>query len=83
MPLTDKNLIAKAILEYLGAHPGAIDTVEGIAQWWFPNANGTVSTQAVLDALCRLITEGNVVARLGPDGRLLYKLKQEVRRDVN
>jgi hypothetical protein len=26
--------LARAILRYLEAHPGAKDTVEGIAQWW-------------------------------------------------
>ena len=75
-PATKKE-IAGAVLNYLAAHPAATDTVEGIMHWWLAEPQGAVSCKLVLEALCQLVAEGTVTARLGPDGRLLYKLNQE------
>jgi hypothetical protein len=41
------------ILDYLGEHPDAADTVDGIRQWWLLGsaARSTADVQAALDAL--------------------------------
>lgn len=47
----------KEILRYLAANPGAKDTVEGISQWWLPQAQPA----AVKAALAALVAQGLVV----------------------
>lgn len=60
-----------AILRYLHSHPDAVDTVEGIAKWWF-SADKCVDTTIVEAALARLEAQGLVHRRTNADRHILY-----------
>jgi hypothetical protein len=65
----DDNLEAH-ILQYLKEHPYAVDTVNGICNWWL---KGNASTSEVKAALEYLIRKGSIVAQVTSDGTVLYK----------
>jgi hypothetical protein len=64
---------SQAILGYLEAHPGAEDSLEGIAQWWIAEAQVELGKRTVRDALAQLVVEGKVSARRGSNGQILYR----------
>ena len=70
-PLAD---IAREILAYLSAHPGAQDTIEGIIEWWLLEQDIKRSMPQVQAALAELITRGLIVEHHGTDGRVRYRL---------
>jgi hypothetical protein len=75
MPDTDSDAvraIAAEIEQYIGLHPGAADTVEGIQRWWLSRQLADEST-AMLAAALTWLTDRGVVARTTlPDGRTLF-----------
>jgi Fe2+ or Zn2+ uptake regulation protein len=77
---TEESRIAQLrdeILKYLGAHPQAADTVEGIANWWLPRQRYEEDIQKVQQALDGLVERGLVAKTTLADGTILYEhLKQ-------
>jgi hypothetical protein len=71
-PGADDEQVVRLIEDYLRAHPGAGDTVEGVAQWWLPGGVAR-SAEAVQRALGVLVARGVLVERRGRDGRCLYR----------
>lgn len=71
MVLSDETERAARLLEaYWRANPLAVDTAEGIRQWWIGEA---VVTQRALDeALQALVAAGRVQAARAADGRVRY-----------
>lgn len=63
--------IVDAILRYLDAHPDAVDSAEGIAKWWLPEA-WCVDVQSVEAALARLLRQGLIRRRENADRHVLY-----------
>jgi Fe2+ or Zn2+ uptake regulation protein len=66
--------ISHLILGYLGKHPEAQDTLEGIADWWLTFERIEQSTLAVVDALDVLVQQGIVTRKVTEDGTVFYKL---------
>jgi hypothetical protein len=66
--------ISELIVSYLGKHPEAQDTLEGIANWWLTFERIELSTNAVADALQSLMQQGIVTLRVSGDGTTLYRL---------
>jgi len=64
--------IADQIRAYLGAHPRATDTLEGITGWWLPQQETSVSPDLVQGALDYLEAQGEVVRTRSADGQMLY-----------
>jgi len=71
--------VALQILTYLGVHPNAQDTVEGIAQWWVMEQRVRCMSREVQRALAELVTKGMVLERTGRDGRAHYRLNSRKR----
>lgn len=72
----DESRIAQLrdeILKYLGAHPQAADTVEGIANWWLPRQRYEDEVQKVQQALDELVERGLVARTTLADGTILYE----------
>ncbi len=61
--------VMEAIVAYLAAHPAAADTATGIREVWLA---GTATAGEVEAALEQLVARGTLVARLLPDGSLLF-----------
>ena len=52
--------IDRAVLRYLGAHPSAADTLEGITEWWLERRRVAIAVDVISAALVRLIEQGVV-----------------------
>jgi hypothetical protein len=61
------------ILRYLESCPNACDTAEGVSQWWIPQQRLVDSTNAVADALDRLVERGEIETDRSVAGQLLYR----------
>jgi len=79
-PLSDDE-IEQAVLGYLAEHPRAMDSLDGIAEWWLPRRRLRVELEALRRVLDRL-TERGVLARMDVDARgatpakrTLYRLR--------
>jgi hypothetical protein len=69
--------VAQAILQYLSQHPHARDTVEGIRQFWFLQAQGPPSKPVVLEALQELMGRGLVIESSSRAAESLYGANKE------
>ena len=69
-PHTD--LAIGLVLDYVGQHPRAADTFEGIARWWLDDRWADVPADALRDALHHLVAEGVLRRRRLPSGRTLW-----------
>ena len=65
--------LARTILRYLGAHPGACDSLEGICDWWLARQKRDDLRISVAAALEELVADGRIEASIGTDGRTLYR----------
>ena len=68
--------VSELIVSYLGKHPEAQDTLEGIASWWLTFERIDLSTTVVAQALESLVGQGIVTLRISGDGTALYGLNR-------
>ena len=66
--------LESAVRRYLAEHPEAMDTIEGIAEWWLMRERMRVDLEALNRTLGRLTDEG-VLERLGAGDEARYRLK--------
>jgi len=71
--------LADDILEYLGRHEQANDSIEGIVAWWLPLQRMEHAIHDVEAVLHRLVAQEFLVAREGPDGRMHYRLNAKMK----
>jgi|WetSurSiteA1Bulk_404760.scaffolds.fasta_scaffold48141_2 hypothetical protein len=72
-----KKDISQEILEYLGKHPDASDTLAGITEWWLLNQRISYEMKRVKEAISKLIKDGWIIEIKGKDGTLHYRLNPE------
>jgi hypothetical protein len=53
----EKTLRAR-VLDYLSRHPQAMDTLDGIAEWWVPLQNESIDRSELRNVLQSLTAEG-------------------------
>ena len=68
--------LAAAILRYVASCPDACDTVDGICDWWIPRQRYVDSKDDVQAALELLEANGQIDARAGADGQILYRARR-------
>ncbi len=66
------------IVHFLGFHPEARDTAEGIRRWWLAEYDGELSDADVQAALDQLLQHDRVTRMTLPDGTQLYAGKDAV-----
>ena len=66
--------LADAILNYLSEYPQAMDTLEGISEWWVMRAQVRVEVDALLRILRQLIERGGL-EEIGPEENPRYQIK--------
>ncbi len=71
--------IARTILNYLRKNPEAQDTLEGIVQWWLPDAQHQRRTGSIKEALDHLSAVGLISEHKGKDGQVSYRVMREGR----
>ena len=73
-PLKDEE-VAQSILAYLAEHPQAMDTAEGIADWWIMRQQVRVTATAVARVLHQLAERG-LLEEVGEGDTRRYRLKR-------
>lgn len=63
------------LLAYLEEHPSAMDSLEGITEWWLPRHHIKVGVERVSRAL-EALAERNVLERIPDAGGVLYRLRR-------
>jgi predicted transcriptional regulator len=71
------------ILSYLVKHPDALDTLEGVAEWWVFAEKIRRRTLQVEQALAELVSKGLVIERKGRDGRSHYRVNRRKLREIS
>jgi hypothetical protein len=64
--------LSNAIREYIAAHPHAMDTLEGIAEWWTAGSAGCADLETLARVLERLVQQG-LLEQIGSGPRKLYR----------
>ena len=72
--VTHDDDVATAILGYLEEHPRAMDTLEGISEWWIARQQIGVNVATVARVLGRL-TERGALEVVTANGTRLYRRK--------
>lgn len=62
------------ILSYLERHPGAVDTVEGIAEWWITRERIEQGVRETVAALEFLVSRDLVIEDRASENRPRYRL---------
>lgn len=64
----------REIIEYLRAHPGAADTVDGIFDWWLPSQRYENPKIEIQQALHELVEQGLIEEVTLGNGNRIYRL---------
>ena len=72
--LPDKSQIAREILTYLGKHPDAQDTLDGILKGWLPDRGSRYKSIQVQEVLKDLVLEGTIQETKTPGSYTEYRL---------
>jgi hypothetical protein len=67
--------ISQAVVDYLAEHPQAMETLEGIAEWWIMRLQVRVNVE-LLEKVLYQMTEEGVLERVGRGERALYHLSR-------
>jgi Fe2+ or Zn2+ uptake regulation protein len=67
--------LARAVMRYLAEHPQAMDSAQGIAEWWVMRQQGRVEAESVAKVLQQLVDEGQVEKVDSVNGPL-YRLRR-------
>lgn len=70
-----EDALCGALLEYLREHPRAMETIEGIAEWWIPRQQVRVELASLHRALERLERIGRIEC-VGAGENRLYRLRR-------
>jgi hypothetical protein len=65
-----------AVITYLAEHPDAMDTMEGIAEWWVMRQRIRVQLEALSRVLSRLTHDG-LLEKIGQGEKARYRLKMK------
>ena len=63
------------MIGYLAEHPQAMDTVQGIAEWWVARQQVQVDVEALARVLQRLVDEG-LIEKVDSANGPLYRLSR-------
>jgi hypothetical protein len=67
--------LVRAMMSYLGEHPQAMDTVRGIAEWWFSPQQVQADLETLDKVLQGLVAQG-LIEQVDSGNGPLYRLKR-------
>lgn len=76
----DERALGELVLGYLEEHPRAMETLDGIAEWWIERRRIRVDVEALFRALTDL-TERGVLEAIGTGSTRRYRLSAPRRPD--
>lgn len=68
--------LAHSVMRYLSEHPNAMDTLDGIAEWWIMRQQVRVDVEKLTRVLARL-TENGRLDKIGSGDKARYRLKSD------
>jgi hypothetical protein len=69
--------VRQEILDYLAKHPGATDSLQGVATWWLKGHRSSGELKELMMALQALTKEGRITRTKLADGLVSYKLAKK------
>ncbi len=72
--LPNKSQIAREILTYLGKHPDAQDTLDGILKGWLVDRGNKYKPTVVQEVLKDLVLEGTILESQIPGSQAVFRL---------
>ena len=72
--------IEQTVIAYLGEHPLAADTLDGIVAWWLPLQRYEIGKTRIETALTHLVGAGILRGDALPGGATLYSLDNDAMR---
>jgi hypothetical protein len=80
-PATERDdALCDELVSYLQEHPHAMDSLEGIAEWWLPRHHIRIGVERVSRAL-ESLTKRDILERIPKGNRMLYRLRSSVERE--
>jgi hypothetical protein len=76
MTVPTESPLEEAVIGYLAEHPHAMDTLDGIAEWWIQRQRVRVDVTELSRALERLVGRG-ALQRVDSGVASLYRLAQK------
>jgi hypothetical protein len=76
VPTDPDDVMGAELLSYLREHPRAMDSLEGIAEWWLPRHRIRIGVERVSRAL-EALAERGILERVVDGDRLLYRLARK------
>jgi len=70
-----KAELKEAVRQYLVDHPQAMDTLEGIAEWWLTRQDARVELETLARVLRDLTAEG-VLEQMGTGDRARFRMRK-------
>jgi hypothetical protein len=74
----DDDQLRAAVLAYVAEHPRAMDTLEGIAEWWISRHQIRVNVHRLVSVLEHL-TNGGLLESVDVAGERMYRLARSQR----
>ncbi|MFQ6112504.1 MAG: hypothetical protein ACE5NG_00280 [bacterium] len=74
--------VAYAVLNYFVKRPSAIDTLQGIAEWWILKEHIHYTVEKISSALDLLVSKGFVIVKQYNNQEKYYKLNQEKLKEI-
>ena len=68
------DVLCAELLSYLQEHPHAMDSLEGIAEWWLPRHHIRIGVERVSRAL-ESLAQRDILERIPEGDRTLYRLR--------
>ncbi len=73
----DLEKISQEMIAYWKDNPEAIDTIEGIANWWLSERVKPFAIEDIKIVLKELVKQKKIVARQLLDGTILYSINEK------
>jgi len=77
-----KQECLKQLLRYMVVHPEAMDTIEGIREWWLRDISQTVSEDTLAMAIEELELKGWLIRRDTPASKALYHINPNTLEEI-
>lgn len=72
-----KQQCLKQLLQYMVQHPEAMDTTEGIREWWLRDISQTVSEDTLAMVIVELELKGWLIRRETAASKVLYRINPD------
>lgn len=77
-----KQECLQQLLRYMVQHPEAMDTIEGIREWWLRGISQTVSDETLVMAIEQVESKGWLIRRDMAMSKALFRINQNALEEI-